>query len=145
MSTSSKRKWTLLGRLVMEKEPELADEYLRPYSVIMERDLKQIPDLFKRYCEIEGIDKYDYYNGMPTRKKMEIRRIFTAAMIHIYYPGIYQQSIINIGNFGFGYALSDVLSQHGSNVSKTIKKVVFWEKNYQDFKEKVLSVTEKLK
>ncbi len=92
-----------------------------------------------------GIEKEAYSGALYKSSKVDVRRLFVAAMVHLYQPQIYHQPEISLGKNGFVMTLAGVLKQHEANVSAMIREVISWEREYDDFKEKVTNVVAKLK
>lgn len=135
--------------MLVKKNPDLASEYLSTYKNYepLEEDYKKIRLFFSSFCQFNGINENEYLGPLYKTSKVDMRRLFIAAMTHLYYPQVYFQPIdeINLSKKGFVSSLSKTLIQHEANISVMIREVIAWEKDYDDFREKVQLTVEKLK
>jgi hypothetical protein len=145
----TKKDYALLGKLLFQKKPEIAQELLAflPTQAPAETDLSKIPEYFRRFCEVKDIDPKDYTGSLYKSKKVYERRIFVAAMVHLYNPEAYLRPIDFIRQHrGLTRALCEAFCiKAGSwstsgNVSNMIREVIIWEKNYDDFAEAVSNI-----
>lgn len=142
--------YKMIGRLLTHKRPHLAQSLIYPYlkAVPYDTDFKKIDSYYlDLFCKEKGIEKSEITGALFKSSKVDVRRLFIASMAHIYYPHIYHQHTheINLSKKGFVTYLAKALKQQESNVSVVIREVVTWEKEYDDFKEKVVDIVEKLK
>lgn len=152
----------MLGREVWNKLPQMATEILRPYLTVVpyDTDFKKIESFYLvAFCKDEGIGPEHIRGALFKSSKVDIRRLFIAAMVHIYCPHVYYQHAneINLSKKGFVMWLARAVDQHESNVSILIREVVAWEKStkwqegheviteYDRFKWRLNSIVEKLK
>lgn len=144
LDSFSRKHYALLGKLLIQKEPETAQKLIQtfiPEDKPQEEDFTKIPALFERFCLIKGYD----HNTAPRASKVETRRLFIAAVLHLYNPHVYNQPANQIIlKYGFVRNISQVLHQKESNVSTMIREVILWEKQYEDFSNNVNSIIEKL-
>lgn len=140
--------YTLLGKILFQKEPELAQRLLSDYypqKQPLDTDISRIQHYFSSYCAFQNIDPLEYTGRLYKSKKVEVRRLFIGAMLHIYNPQVYVQPIDQLILFhGFVRRLAGVLCQNEGNVSKMIREVITWEKNYQDFSGSVEQIVNEL-
>lgn len=140
----------VLGREVWKKLPMLAQKILKPYltAVPYDTNFNKIERYYlPAFASLIGINP-EYIQGPIFKStKVDIRKLFMAAMIHIYCPHVYYQhpSEINLSKKGFVMCLSGALKIPESNTSGAIREVVAWEKDYDDFRAKVHLLVEKLK
>lgn len=144
----SENQYKILGRLVMNKLPFYAKELLSPYlnNIPQEIDHSKIPGYFTLFCKVMDLKEDEYTGPLQKSSKVDMRRIFIAAMIHLYQPVLYHQKdfFVILRKTGFMLTLAQTLHQFESNISNTIREVILWEREYDDFKEKVNSAIEKL-
>jgi len=144
----NEKQYKILGRLVVKKYPDIAQTLLATLNhEPSESNISKIEGFFLSFCKLQGINKETYFGPVYKTSKVDVFRLFTAAMIHLYYPEIYFQPIeeLNLKKNGFVTALARATGQHAPNVSSRIREVVAWEREYDDFREKVLCMVERLK
>lgn len=145
----AEKDYKILGRLLGKKYPDLARELLATYKdhPPLETDHQKIPTFFKIFCFHLSVDEKELLGPLYKTSKVDVRRLFVACMTHLYYPHVYHQppEEINLSKKGFVSSLSRALQQQEPNISVMIREVIAWEKDYDDFKEKVYSIVEKLK
>lgn len=138
----------MLGKLLIQKEPETAKKLITTYLPAeqpVETDFSKIGGFFIRFCEIRGIDPENHVGPSYKSEKVDVRRMFISAMVHLYYPKAFQQPIESIDVVtGLVKNIALVLKQDTGNVSKMIRQAIIWEKQYQDFEAAVSSIVEKL-
>lgn len=137
-----KKHYHLLGRLLVSKKPEIAHELLSTYCnndvEPVLTDLDQMERLFICFCHTKGIDPELVANSFRKSLKIEYRKEFIAVMLHLYTPQVYFQPVQNIVlRLGFVGQVVAVLRQDYGNISKMIREVIIWEREYDEFKEKV--------
>jgi hypothetical protein len=148
LNALNEKQYKILGRLVVKKHPDIAASLLLSLSHIPSQvDISKINAYFDRFCCLQGIEKQTYFGPVYKTSKVDMFRLFIASMVHLYYPEIYFQPIeeLNLKKNGFVTAIATATGQQTSNVSSRIREVVLWEKEYDDFKEKVVTIVEKLK
>jgi len=129
--------YRLLWKVLTKTRPELATEIINEYipeETPKETDLSKIGYYFTAFSNVEY-----------TESKVDVRRYFVAAMIHLYCPQVLRQPLDSIIlKYGFVKALSGVLDQKDANISNMIRQVITWEKNYEDFEKKVSELVIKM-
>lgn len=104
----------------------------------VDSEFEKIIKYFSQYCALNNLDQASYTGALYKTSKVDIIRVFVAAMLHLYYPGVFHCPVKGkLYPSGFLSALSDCLGQKKSNTSVMIREVIQWEKDYSDFKEKV--------
>lgn len=144
----NEKQYKIIGRLVCKKHPEIAEELLSTLNhTPLEEDISKLEFYFNQFCILHGTSKQDYFGAVYKTSKVDLLRIFIASMVHLYYPEIYFQPIeeLNLKKNGFVTALANSIGQAVSNTSNRIREVIIWEKEYDDFKEKVEAVVFQLK
>jgi hypothetical protein len=131
-----KKTYEALGRTLVLKHPGIADELLPYCQVIGETDLGKIPEYYRRFCELQGLNPDDYKGRFYDREKLRIRRVFIGVMLHIYNRHIFHQpsKAPPIMRNGFVARLSDFLNINRGGVSQLIRQVIFDEKTYDEFR-----------
>jgi hypothetical protein len=144
----AEKDYKILGKLLVKKNPALADEYLSLYKTHSPKEIDntKISFYFYSFCEVMEITPETYLGPLHKSSKVDIRRLFVACMVHLYQPHVFYQPIdeINLSKKGFVMHLSRTLQQQESNISTMIREVIAWEKDYDDFKEKVHGIIELL-
>jgi hypothetical protein len=144
----NEKQYKILGRLLVKKHPDVAQSLLATLNhTASEDDITKIDLYFIRFCTLQGIAKESYYGAVYKTSKVDVFRLFIASMVHLYFPEVYFQPIeeLNLKKNGFVTAIAVATGQHTANVSSRIREVVLWEKEYDDFREKVVTMVEKLK
>jgi hypothetical protein len=142
--------YRLIGKELWKKLPEAAKLAIKPYLSAEPFDYnftRMEEHYLIAFCSLQGIDK-DYIQGpLFKSSKVDIRKLFIASMLHIYCPHVYFQppNEINLSKKGFVMWLSKAVNQPESNVSGAIREVVAWERDYDEFRNKVCSIVESLK
>jgi hypothetical protein len=140
----------MIGRELWNKLPHLAKSLLKPYlsAEPFDFDFTKLEDHYLvAFSSLHGIVKSDLQGPLFKSSKVDIRKLFIASMLHIYCPHIYFQHAneINLSKRGFVMWLAKALDQPESNISAAIREVVAWEKDYDEFRDKVFVIVEKLK
>lgn len=132
-----KKNLLLLGKLLISQRPEVAHELLSTYGPPqspVEHDVSKIDQIYQSYCRIRSIEPHDYTGALYKSSKVDVRRVFIAVVLHIYNPQVFHQPLDSIiVNIGLVKKLSEVFQQDNGNMSKTIRKVIAWERQYEDF------------
>lgn len=141
LSLRGKKQHQLLGWLLIRHKPELAQELLGSYSdqrpTLSDAEGRMIGRYYSAFVKIT----YQVDLGKPTNA----RRLFIGAMIRIYHPGLHQQPADALMiRPGLVSQLARVTLQKEANVSTMIRQVLFQEKVYDDFREQVDLITQKL-
>jgi hypothetical protein len=147
-ATVSKRHYALLGMLFFQKEPERAQKYISDYIPAIqapESDFKKINSHYKKFCRIQDIEPE--FGPIHKRDKVALRRLFIAVMLHLYNPQAYFLPALTTANTAqqhFATAIAQVLGINKSTISRNIRQAIFWEKQYEDFAQKVSELLEKI-
>jgi|GEM_PF-2893529 len=151
-ASCSRRDFYLIGKVLQRENPEIFQRLRAAYIDVkaippLESDHEQIPLFFSRFCFFLGLVKEDYTGPLSKSSKVDVRRHFIATMLHLYCPHVYYQPVkdIELPKNGFVKALAQTLQQNASNISLMIREVILWEKEYEDFRDKVEEAVEKLK
>lgn len=141
-----KKTYTTLGRLLVKKRPEIAEELLAYCQLVGETDLDKIPDFFKRFCEYLHLNPDEYTGKLKDPAKQNVRRLFIGAMLHLYNRHAFHQPHTNpVMRSGFVSRLSDCQGVDISRISHVIRQVMLEEKVYDDFRTKLESIVTHLK
>lgn len=143
-----KNHYALLGRLLVATRTDLALELLHLYScdTASETDHQRMAGYFSQFCKQQFITPSELTGALLKSHKVEKRRLFIAAMLRLYAPQAYRQPAENIIlRRGFVATLAGILRCHNSNLHKTIREVVLWENEYDDFRESVDKVVAGIK
>jgi hypothetical protein len=138
-ATYSKKEYAILGRLLALTEPATAERLITTYlprETAIQSDLSVIPAYFITFCDLRGIHPEDYIGPLFKTSKVDIRRLFVAVMLKMYYPGMYNMPIVDfslIGRTGFSKAITQLFQAKKENIFKTIREVIIWKNEYDDF------------
>lgn len=138
-STLGKKQYLLLGKLLVLRQPDLAADLLRQISTDhQEKDFSRVPDYYQAFCVIAGVDPYEYKGALNCTARVDTRRLFISAMLHLYSPEVYNHpsDCINIRR-GFVKAVSEVLDVDADYMSRFIRQTISMEKHYEWYQEKV--------
>jgi hypothetical protein len=144
-----KQHYSTLGRLVVAKNPEVAFELLHKYCLQMqpvEIDSDRIPVLYERFCFTERLQDHQCRGPLYKSAKVEKRRLFIAAMLHLFQPQIYHQpkdDFLLKGN-GFIRKLASTIRVDHGNLSRWIQEIVSHELYYPEFRENVQLIVNRL-
>lgn len=133
-----KRHLSLLAKLLIQKEPEVAQRLISTYlptSEPIETDFSKITELFTRFCFIRGLEREDNVGPLYKSAKIDQRRIFVAAIIQLYHP---RTRLL-------AKYLWEVLNQEKSRVSRLISEAEVRYRAYQEFREETNDIIIKLK
>lgn len=134
---SWKKYYHTLGRLVVAKQPEVAHQLLSEYClkvVPSETDYSRMPLLWDRFCFAQGIKSGDYVGTQRSSSKVDIRRLFIAAMLHLYQPHAYHHPKDSILlKKGFQRRLAETLNLDEGWVNRLIRQVIARERVYEEF------------
>lgn len=145
----NKQQYALLGFLLLKQKPDVANELLEDYlpkREAPENDIRKIEDFYQQFCQLKGLEAEDIRGPLYKTSKVEIRRQFIAAILHLYLPHVYDQpdEYIMIGKSGVAKRLAAVFCITKERISQVVREAVFFEKQYQDFSESVASIIKEL-
>ena len=142
-----KKQYLLLGKLLVQKRPELASEYLSSHASDLhpqETDFKKIDQQFVDFCMIKQINPGDYRGALYNRNKVDTRRVFISTIIRFYLPELYLLEHADIP-YGFLAEVARVLGMSRDMVCKAVRVTVAREKVYDDYKAEVNDAVNQLK
>jgi hypothetical protein len=120
-----------IGRMVWYTKPEVVNEILQQQQPPQESDLQMISGYYARFL-------ISYPNG-NLKENVENRRLFIAAMFHLYQPEVFTAKNIYV-NRRLGKEISVQVGVQNYTVSKILREVVIMEKAYNEFREQVQKV-----
>lgn len=148
-STFTRKHYAFLGKLFIEKEPEIAEKLISKYlpqTEPLEKDCKRIPEFFIVFCKIHGINPGDFVGPLYKSRKVDVRRQFIAVVLHLYVPQVFSQPADDlILDRNLSKNLSNLFQISKGNISDYIREVVTWYKQYEDFSSGVIEIIEKIK
>lgn len=128
-----------LGKILLSKKPELAQalisEYLPGVAQPMETDLEKIPMFFKRFCQIKQLHASEYIGALYKNSKIDMRRLFVAAIIVLYQPHTRLLSKY----------ISETLQQDPGDTSRMIQQMKFRYDKIEEFKCEVDELVNRIK
>lgn len=145
----TRKQYAFLGKIFIQKEPNIAakliDLYL-PKLEPIEKDYTKIPAYYIDFCRVQQIKPQDYIGALHKTSKVNVRRIFIAVMLHLYEPGLFQQPVddLILNREGLSKNLSNLFQVKKHSISATIREVVMWEKQYDDFSSSVNQIIERI-
>ena len=136
-----KRRFQLLGQLVASKHPDIAASLLKQLPPLENRNAL-LPNYFARFCQIISLQPQEYQTlGKWNRRKVEIRRLFAATMLHLYSPQSFDLPRESITfTYGFTTAFSNVMQIRRPEGLKLFREVVANERVYEDFRNQVQDI-----
>lgn len=143
----SNRTYEALGRVLLHKHPELAEELLPLCQTEGETDMNKIPGYFKKFCELRQVNLMENIGDLRSnRERMENRMLFVATMLHIYnYHIFHTHGAPPIFRRGFVKSLAECISISPSNISQLIRNVMVHERVYDSFRADIQSIVPQLK
>lgn len=134
------RTYYLLGRLVLMREPDVAERLLLDYNsrnvVPAERDYERIGEYFTRFHS---------HDPEHSKARLDEMRLFIAAMLHLYQPQVYHGLALRAkGSGSFVSALGAVIARCKSQTSRLIAEAIVFEKVYDDFRQSVTGVLDQI-
>ena len=147
MSSKKRGQYYMLGLVLMQTDPERAKKIISIYINPEPRfhDYSLIPLFFYSFCKIRGIDPDKFQGPLFKTSMTDTRRLFISSMIRLYNPQIYNQpNNCILVRKGFSQAMAKLLGLAGSNMSKTIRDCVMQEKLYDNIKNQVSEIVERL-
>lgn len=138
-STLGKKQYLLLGRLLVLRHPEVANQLLGQISVDhQEADFSRVPEYYQAFCGIVNIDPLEYQGPLNETTKVDVRRLFVSVMLHLYTPQVYNHPADSIIiRRGFVKAVSGVLLVDPDYMSRFIRQTISMERHYDWYREKV--------
>ncbi len=152
--------YRLIGKLLLIRMPEVAEDLLKIHqdekakldeAKPLEIDHEKIFLYFINFCKIKKREPFEYIGYTRDRNRVAERLEFVAVILHLYNPSLFVASKEFLLLKGYGIAgngltrsLSRVLSVYDSNACRMVRQVIFMEKTYEDFKEKVNELFNKL-
>src|SRR5689334_21825897 len=94
-TTFSRKQFAFLGKIFLQKEPEIAGKLIEKYlpkSEPSEKDLTKIPAYYISFCKVQGINPQDFIGPLHKTSKVNVRRTFIAVILHIYAQHLFLQS-----------------------------------------------------
>lgn len=132
--------YTLLGKILSLKQPELAKCYLKDHPPVIPSSMEyeNIEQYFLQFCKLKGLRPEDYRGAIFRRNKSETRKLFISAIMRLFIPLAYSHpaELLRLPN-GFLKALSHVLKRDQPYVSNWIREVITLEKVYEAYREEV--------
>jgi hypothetical protein len=146
MAALSYRTYAQLGRILFKQRPEVARELL---AVVQydpaETDITLIPALFITFCQVQTISPDEYTGRVHKTHKIDMRRLFIAAVIFLYAPQLYESTPgAAIVKYGLSGALTEALQQDASLTSRLIKEVIARYRAFPDYRQEVKTIVEQV-
>ncbi|MBC7948676.1 MAG: hypothetical protein H7Y42_12385, partial [Chitinophagaceae bacterium] len=142
-----RKEYAILGRYIYNQYPELAQEILQKESSPSpkESDFRKIEGYFISFCGFMKLDPAEFRGQSFNRDKTETRRVFIAAIIHLYAPNAYNHPVdILLIKQGLITELARVLLVNPVTMQGVVRQSIFAVKTYDDFKERVILATNHL-
>lgn len=152
-SISSGTDYRLIGKLLLLRMPEVAEDLLKKHNdektrmddvKPLETDHEKIFLYFIQFCMINKKGPSNYLGYLRDKINIDDRTAFIAVILKIYSPAVFVASKEffllrghGIGGNGLIKSISNVLSIDQAHVSRTARKIIVMEKTYEDFREKV--------
>lgn len=137
-----------MGLLLVKQRPDVASElslYL-PKAAPFANDHNQIKTFWPLFCQTQNIDPDHFVGRLYKSSLVDTRRLFISVLLHLYYPNVFlQPEGIPLLSYGFYKKMAAVLDVHRVTLYGMVREVVDWEKRYDDYKQRVAELTEKVK
>jgi hypothetical protein len=147
--TIGNRKFALLGRLLVKRNPDVAaallSDFQSAYILPTETDISKVPDLFSSFCAVHQLSETDVIASKHDRQVIHSKRVFIGAIISLYHPtALGDPEMMQLTKTGIVYLLADMLGRRHSNISRMIYEVILNMKVYDSFRQEVVDATQKL-
>jgi hypothetical protein len=143
-----KKLYHTLGRLVVAKNPSIAEQLIQEYHLTIipqETDYNNIPRLYERFCFIERLCNEEYKGPLYKAEKVDRRRVFIGAMLHLFQPHAYHHPNDSILlKKGFQRKLAKAIGIDETWLHRLIKEVIFRETELEEFRGQVAMAVKKL-
>jgi len=128
-----------LGKIVFHKHPALAEELMSLYShPENETKLELIPRYYEQICQFMEFQPQDLRGRLANQERMRSRRLFFAAIIHLYCREVFNQPCASpVLKFGIVKKVSECVLLKKAYSSQLFRQVLFEYKNYDEFKSDV--------
>jgi hypothetical protein len=141
-----KKTYIALGKMLLSKHPDVAEQLLTYCRVSGDTNLDNIPIYFHRFCDINQLTPSDYTGRLVSQDKLRMRRLFVGAMLHIYNEHIFHQPHTSpLMRNGFVKKLSECQNIKKAWMSRLIRQVIFDEKVYEAFRIDIQNIVSQLK
>lgn len=149
LSYLGKKPYTLLGRLLAKRMPEVAQALMTSFHEETvkptETDHSKLEIYFLAYCQIRDIEPLELRGNLHKAGKIDVRREYIGSMLRLYNPQLYVQPPSDmIIHYGFVKSLANVLELREQNIGRTIRETVLREKVYEAFANQVKATVEVL-
>lgn len=143
-----RKEFAILGRLLLTKKPEIANELISTYlpaKEAIETDQSKIGYFFLVFCKVQDIDLNEYLGPVYKSNKVAVRRLFIACILNLYAPHVFIHPLQNTSiNRGLIKQLANTLQWDKQPVSVMVRQIVLWQNQYKDFSDQVSEVLEKM-
>lgn len=148
-SLINKRHYALIGILVSRHRPEVASELIAtfmPHSTPIDSDISRIAYYFDAFCESKGLSAADLRGKLYNRSRVDLRRQFVCALLHIYMPQLFHQPLENLmmGATGFVTEIAKIFGVTVSWITYMVREAIAWHKQYEDFAESVENILKQI-
>jgi hypothetical protein len=136
-ATFGRREYAILGRLLLSKKPDIANELITaylPHEEPKETELNKVYKLLMAFCAVNNLSISDCTG--PGRSQTTNRRIFICCIIHLYAPQFLNDTTLYV-NRGLVLELTKILHSQRDRVSRLIRQAILWKNSYPDFAEQV--------
>lgn len=144
----SKSDLTLIGRLLARQQPDVAAELLSSIQPQPPHDTDQenIPYYFLTFCKIQNIESQELSLSRYNSEMVAAKKLLIACVLHIYCPVVFNQPVgLQNVKWGIVSRLSKSLHNTKPAISMLIQEVVTQYKVYDDFRDQVDMIVEKIK
>jgi hypothetical protein len=132
-ATAIGKNYSLIGRVLKKTKPEVYTEIVDMLTPGEEIDVQKIYRFYAKY------DMLDHEGEARERC-----RVFIGVMIKLYYPFMLERVVTAVGH-SFSLIIAHCFQMQRSHVSRFIPEVIVMYKAYDDFREKVDQVLEKIR
>lgn len=130
-AVAERNNYSLIGKVLASFRPEVYSEIEELVRSSQQTDLTKIPEYFLSF------------QLLSTESGVESRRLFTAIMLKLYHPYVLDKGIFNVRK-GFVNEIRICFNKPKQSISRDIRDVAVYYKAYEEFREKVNCIAEKL-
>lgn len=130
--------YEIVGELFVKKGPETASKAAHSLMSVKasECDFDKISEFYSRFCSIENI----------TELKSTDKKLFISCILHLYHPIGFCVPVQYLTiPYGLAATLANVLGCSQPGISQIVRQVILEESVYDDFREKVKEMVDKIK
>lgn len=140
-------RYMILGRMVQQRYPEIAEMLIPQIEATGEKDLTLVKQYLQKFCEANNITTAKLQGTIKDQPTARLRRVFIGAILFIFNSKIFDQpkNTKPVLTRGLLSKISELQRINRSSVTKQVTAIIFYARVYEDFKQDVLAAAEILK